>query len=280
MTQIVAEIGINHNGCIDAAREMIVCASEVGADYVKFQKRTLPECVPPEQREQLRDTPWGRMTYLDYRRRVEFGEREYAEIDRVCTLRGIGWAASAWDVGAVEFLAARRLAYLKIPSAKLTDRPLLEAAARAPLPVVLSTGMSTAAEIDAAVGTLGTHGLTLLVCTSCYPCPAGELHLARMDTLRARYKCPVGYSGHEQGWLPSLAAVALGAVQIERHFTLDRRAWGSDQAASLEPGELRQLVGGVRTIKAALGRAELGPRPCEQAARERLRGKEQPCVLQ
>jgi N-acetylneuraminate synthase len=265
---VVAEIGINHNGSLDLARRLIDGACLAGADAVKFQKRTPEACVPREQWQLERDTPWGRMTYIDYRRRVEFGRREFEAIDRHCRERGLLWFASAWDEEAVDFLEAFDPPCYKAASASLTDHALLGRMHATGRPLMLSTGMSTAAEIDAAVAAVGRERLLLAHSTSSYPCPVADLNLRMLGTLRAQYpQCPVGYSGHETGLAPTWAAVALGATFVERHITLDRAMWGSDQAASVEISGLIRLIANIRDVEAALGDGvkrvypgELGPR--------------------
>jgi N-acetylneuraminate synthase len=251
---VVAEIGINHNGSLDMARKLIDGAYLAGAEAVKFQKRTPELCVPKEQWHLERDTPWGRISYIDYRRRMEFGEAEYTAIDRHCRERGILWFASCWDEVAVEFIERFAPPCHKIASASLTDDDLLRKVRSTGRPVILSTGMSTAAEIDDAVGVLGRQELLLAHATSTYPCPPGDLNLRMIETLRRLYpECPVGYSGHETGLAPTWAAVALGATFVERHITLDRALWGSDQAASVEIGGFLRLVGNIRDIEKSLG---------------------------
>ncbi len=202
---------------------------------MKFQKRTPEICVPADQRDLPRDTPWGRMTYLDYRRRVEFGTAEYTELARHCARCGIAWFASPWDVPSVRFLERFDVIAHKIASACLTDHDLLAAVRDTGRPVLLSTGMSTLSEIDRAVEILGDQNLIHMHTTSTYPLPPAEANLLTIGTLARRYGVPVGYSGHEPGLQISLAAVALGAVAVERHLTLDRALWGSDQSASLNP---------------------------------------------
>ncbi len=252
-TYIVAEIGINHNGSIDIAKELIKAACHVGANAVKFQKRTPDLCVPPEQRTQMRDTPWGYITYLEYRHKVEFGEAEYAEIDRYCKQLGIAWFASVWDEPAVDFLEAFSPVCYKVPSASLTDHALLRHLRKMGRPVILSTGMSTLDQICEAVNVLGQEQLLITHATSTYPCEPDELNLRMIQTLKDRFDCPIGYSGHEVGLVPSAVAVALGACLIERHITLDRAMWGGDQAASVEPGGFERLVKYLRVTEMALG---------------------------
>jgi N-acetylneuraminate synthase len=267
----VAEIGINHNGDVEIAKRLIELAANVGADAVKFQKRTPEIATPPDMRDTLRDTPWGQMTYLDYRYRVEFGETEYEEIDRYCKELGIAWFASPWDVPSVDFLERFDVVTHKVASASLTDIELLKALRATGKPIIASTGMSTMEEIDAAVEVLGTERLVLLHATSTYPCPPDEANLRMIDTLAGRFGVPIGYSGHERGLQVSIAAVAMGACMVERHVTLDRTMWGSDQAASLEPEGLRRLVRDIRNVELALGDGVKRVFPGEEAPRRRLR---------
>ena len=250
---IVAEVGINHNGGLDIAKHLIDAAEHSGVDAVKFQKRTPELCVPPDQRGLMRDTPWGYIPYLAYRERVEFNHAQYAEIDRYCRARGIPWFASVWDEPSVDFLAGFQPIALKIPSASLTDHDLLRHARATRRPIVLSTGMSTMEQIRAAVEVVGLEDLILMHATSTYPCEPEELNLTMIRTLRQAFPCPVGYSGHEVGLVPSAVAVALGACMVERHITLDRAMWGSDQAASVEPGGFERLVKYVRVTEQSLG---------------------------
>jgi N-acetylneuraminate synthase len=250
---VIGEIGINHNGDLDIAKRLIDVAADAGCDAVKFQKRTPEVCVPKDQQSVERDTPWGRMTYLDYRYKVEFGTDGYSEIDLHCAKRGLQWFASPWDVPSVAFLEQMNVVTHKVASASVTDLEMLAALRDTGKPIILSTGMSTLEEIDKAVETLGTDKLIILHATSTYPLPPAEANLRTIETLRARYGVPVGYSGHERGLQISIAAVALGAVAVERHITLDRTMWGSDQASSLEPEGLRHLVRDIRIIEEAMG---------------------------
>jgi N-acetylneuraminate synthase len=252
-TYIVAEIGINHNGDIGLAQRLIDAAAEAKCDAVKFQKRTPELCVPAKQRDQLRETPWGTMTYLEYRHRVEFGFDDYRTLSEHCRNRGIDWFASCWDETAVDFIEWFDPIAYKIPSAALTDVSLLERFRRTGRPLILSTGMSTMAQIEAAVGLLGTSNLLITHSTSTYPCPLAELNLRMIGTLHARFECPIGYSGHEVGLPTTLAAVCLGACLVERHITLDRAMWGTDQAASVEPQGFERLVKYIRDAEAAMG---------------------------
>ncbi len=253
-TYIVAEIGINHNGDLEIAKAMIDAAVHAGVDAVKFQKRTPEVCTPPEQQKQMRETPWGYITYLEYRYKVEFGLEEYREIDRYCKEKGIPWFASVWDEPSVDFMEQFDTPAYKIPSAALTDHNLLRYVRRTGRPIILSTGMSTMEQIRRAVDVLGTENLLITHCTSTYPCEPEELNLRMIQTLRNEFpNVPIGYSGHEVGLVPSAVAVALGACLVERHLTLDRAMWGSDQAASVEPGGFERLVKYIRVTEAALG---------------------------
>jgi len=251
---VIAEIGLNHNGDVDIAKRLIDVAARAGADAVKFQKRTPEISTPEHMRDVPRETPWGVMSYLDYRRRVEFGRDEYVEIGDHATMLGLDWFASPWDVPSVEFLEDLNVVAHKVASASLTDTELLLALRDTGKPVILSTGMSTIAQIDRALDTLGTDRVVLMHATSTYPLEPEEANLRVIATLRDRYPgVPVGYSGHERGLQISLAAVAIGAVAVERHITLDRTMWGSDHAASLEPTGLEHLVRDIRVIERATG---------------------------
>ncbi len=268
---VIAEIGLNHNGELDLAKRLIDVAAEAGCQAVKFQKRT-PELATPEHMKDVpRETPWGTMSYLDYRRRVELSRDDYLEIARYADLRGLDWFASPWDEPSVAFLDELDVPAFKVASASVTDVPLLRAIAATGKPVILSTGMSTVEEIDRAVVTLGTSQLLLMHATSSYPMPAEEANLRTIDTLALRYPVPVGYSGHERGLQISLAAVALGAVAVERHITLDRAMWGSDHAASLEPQGLEHLVRDIRIIETAMGDGVKRVFPGEEAPKAKLR---------
>ena len=250
---IVAEIGINHNGDVNIAKRLIDSAVHAGVDAVKFQKRTPELCVPPEQRNQMRETPWGYITYLEYRNHIEFDESAYREIDIHCKQRGIPWFASVWDEPSVDFLDKFDIPCYKIPSASLTDHALLHHLCKTGKPLILSTGMSTMDQIRDAVQEIGEENLLITHATSTYPCEPSELNLRMIQTLRANFTCPIGYSGHEVGLIPSVVAVALGACLVERHITLDRAMWGGDQAASVEPGGFERLVKYIRVIEQSLG---------------------------
>jgi len=250
---IIAEAGINHNGDIELARQLIQAAKHAGVDAVKFQKRTPELCVPPEQRGQMRETPWGYITYLEYRYKTEFGEAEYTEIERYCKEIGITWFASVWDEPSVDFLEKFNPICYKVPSASLTDSKLLLHLRKTSRPLILSTGMSTMEQIRNAVKLIGEENLVITHATSTYPCDPNELNLAMIPTLRNEFACPIGYSGHEVGLVTSAVAVGLGACMVERHITLDRSMWGSDQSASVEPGGFEKLVKYIRVTEQAVG---------------------------
>ena len=252
-TYIVAEIGINHNGDIEIAEKMIRAAKRAGVDAVKFQKRTPVLCVPPEEQKKMRETPWGYITYLEYRERVEFGEAEYRRIDELCKSLDIEWFASPWDEKSVDFLEAFDPIAYKVPSAALTDNGLIDKLNATGRPIILSTGMSTMEEIRKSVAHFDIDRLAITHATSTYPCQPSELNLRMVQTLAAEFDCPVGYSGHETGLVPTVVAVGLGANIVERHFTLDRAMWGTDQSASVEPGGMERLVKYIRVTEQALG---------------------------
>jgi N-acetylneuraminate synthase len=268
---VIAEIGINHIGDMGIAKKLIDAAKEAGCDAVKFQKRTPRECVPLDMREKMRETPWGYITYMEYRYKVEFGEEEYAEIDRYCKEVEIDWFVSCWDKSSVDFMENFSPLLYKIASAALTDKGLLERIRETGRPIILSTGMSSTEQIDAAIKVLGTDKLMLAHTTSTYPCALEELNLRAIGTMLAKYDCPIGYSGHEVGLATTVAAVALGASFIERHITLDRSMWGSDQSASVEPGGLRRLVRDIRSVERAMGDGAKRVYDSEVEAGKRLR---------
>ena len=250
---IIAEIGINHNGNIEIAKQLMDVAVETGCDAVKFQKRTPEICVPEEQKSIPRETPWGSMTYFEYKKRIEFEQPEFEQIDAYAKKIGIDWFASPWDVPSVDFLEGFNVPCQKIASACLTDSELLTAVNKTKTTTILSTGMSSIEEIDKAVSLLNNVPLAIAQATSTYPAEASELNLRAIQTFAEKYKVPVGYSGHERGLQVTIAAVALGATFIERHITLDRSMWGTDHSASLEPEGLKKLVRDIRIIELALG---------------------------
>jgi N-acetylneuraminate synthase len=250
---VIAEIGLNHNGDVGIAKKLIDAAGLAGCDAVKFQKRTPELCVPPEQRHVVRETPWGEMTYMEYRVRIELRREQYAEIDRYCKDKEIAWFASCWDEPSVDLIERFAPPCYKIASASLTDEALVKRTVATGKPILLSTGMSTMEEIERAIAWIPPAQRVILHATSTYPCDPKELNLRMITTLKQRFDCPVGYSGHEVGLQTTLAAVVLGANLVERHITLDRAMWGSDQAASVEPGGFSRLVRDIRVIESALG---------------------------
>jgi len=265
---VIAEIGINHNASMEITKKLIDGAAIAGCDAVKFQKRTPEVCVPKDQWNKERDTPWGRMKYIDYRHKMEFTPDQFLEIDRYCQDRGVQWFASCWDEPSVDFLEQFNPPCYKAASASLTDLSLLKKMQSTGKPLMISTGMSTMEEINSAIEALDGDNLLVAHSTSSYPAPVAELNLNMVHTLkRLLPETPIGYSGHEVGLAPTWAAVAMGATFVERHMTLDRAMWGSDQAASVEIPGMMRLVGNIRDIEKALGDgvkkvydSELGPR--------------------
>lgn len=280
-TYIIAEIGINHNGDLKNALRLIDIAAAAGCDAVKFQKRNPDVCVPEHQKNVMRDTPWGQMTYLDYKYKVEFEAPEYNAIAAHCEMHGIEWSASPWDMDSLEFLKQYDVPFLKVPSAMLTNDELLEGCVASGKRVIFSTGMSTKEEIDHAVMVLrkaklthnNPHKIGLLHCNSTYPAPINELNLSGLKTLQHEYPdFEIGYSGHEFRLGTTVAAVYLGASIIERHITLDRQMWGSDHLASVEPQGLFKLVSGIRELEEAYGDGVIQVTESEKPVRAKLRG--------
>lgn len=251
---IIAEIGINHNGSLDIAKQLIDMAKNAGCDAVKFQKRTIDIVYSKEVLDAPRESPWGR-TQREQKNGLEFGKNEYDEIDAYCKLKQIDWFASAWDTPSQYFLRQYNFKYNKVASPMLTHEKLLEAIAEENRMTFISTGMSTYPEIDNAVRIFRAKGcpFTLMHCVSSYPAPENELNLHCINELRQRYNCPVGYSGHEVTMIPGVLAAMMGVVVIERHITLDRAMYGSDQSASLEKRGLEMLVSYIRTIPVVMG---------------------------
>jgi N-acetylneuraminate synthase len=256
---IIAEIGINHNGSLDIAKRLIDVAKDCGADAVKFQKRTIKLVYSKEFLDSTRESPWGR-TQRAQKQGLEFSEPEYREIDAHCKNRDIQWFASAWDMESYKFLQKFDLKYNKIASAMIVHEDLLTAVAADHKHTFISTGMSTLANIDRAVEIFRAANcpFELMHCVSTYPMVDEDANLRAIPALRERYKCPVGYSGHEVGLAVSYGAAALGITSLERHITVDRAMYGSDQAASIEPAGFRLLVGAVRKIQGALGDGKIG----------------------
>lgn len=255
---VIAEIGINHNGDVEIAKQLIDVAQSAGADAVKFQKRTIDLVYSKEFLNSPRESPWG-LTQRDQKEGLEFGKAEYDQIDAYCKEKDIAWFASAWDLGSQKFLKQYDLPFNKVASAMLTYRELLETVAQEKKHTFISTGMSAEKEIDAAIRIFRNAGcpFELMHCVSTYPMNDEDANLNCIKTLRERFNCKVGYSGHEVGLAISYAAAALGITSLERHITLSRAMYGSDQAASVEPNGFRQLVGAVRKIEIAMGNGKI-----------------------
>jgi N-acetylneuraminate synthase len=273
-TYVIAEIGINHNGSLEIAKKLIDIASVAGCDAVKFQKRNPDVCVPEHQKNVMRETPWGTMTYLEYKHKVEFGKFEYDEIDRYCRERSIDWSASPWDLDSLDFLNQYDLPFIKIPSAMITNEELMLASARTGKKVIFSCGMSTLEETDRAVELMRQENaeFAILHCNSAYPAPIEDLNLSCIQTLKSRYECEVGYSGHEFRLGTTVASIYLGATILERHITLDRSMWGSDHLSSVEPQGLIKLISGVRELEKAFGDGVKRVTEGELPSRKKLRG--------
>lgn len=249
---IIAEIGINHNGSLSMAKGLIDIAATTGCDAVKFQKRTVDVVYTKEELARERSSIFGK-TNGDLKRGLEFGYEEYKEIDKYCKERNIIWFASCWDEASVDFMEQFKPPCYKIASASLTDDNLLKYTRSKGMPILLSTGMSTMEEIRHAVDILGKEDLIIYHCTSTYPSNTDEINLSAIKTLQEEFGCPVGYSGHERGIMPSVLAVAQGAVSVERHITTDRTNWGSDHAASLEIAGLSHMIRDIRQVPILLG---------------------------
>ena len=293
-TYIIAEIGINHQGDLNIAKRLIDIAAASGCDAVKFQKRNPDVCVPEEQKSKPRSWQGEDMTYLEYKYRIEFGKEEYDEIDRYCKQQNIAWSASPWDLDSLEFLSQYDIPFIKIPSAMITNEDLMFAVKRTGKKVIISTGMSTFAEVERAITILKLPGDTaetlrpwnfdevkegktacdfaVLHCNSTYPAPVDELNLSAITTLKDRFKCEVGYSGHEMLLGTTVSSVLLGATILERHITLDRNMEGSDHSGSVTPHGLFKLVSGVRELEQAFGDGKITVTESEKPVRKKLRG--------
>ena len=268
----VGEVGINHNGDIDLAKKIILEAKNAGFSAVKFQKRNPEISTPDEMKNKLRDTPWGEMTYIDYKFKVEFNKKEYDLINSFCKEIEIDWFASCWDVESLNFILNYNPPCLKIASASITNKNLLNAHKDANLPIIMSTGMSTIEEINKAYNVLSNCELAIMHTTSTYPCPPEELNLSMIKTLQNLFPNNViGYSGHESGLSTTIAASVLGAKIIERHITINRALWGTDQAASLEPIGMQRLVGSINKINLSIGDGVKKVYPSEMPIKEKLR---------
>jgi len=269
--KIIAEIGINHNGSVQLAKDLIDIATLAGCDYVKFQKRDPDICVPDSQKEKRRDTPWGEMSYLDYKKKIEFEDAEYIEISKYCQSKNIQWFASVWDIPSCHFMS-KYANTAKIPSALITDLELCKTAREIFQTLIISTGMSTQEEIDKCIEVCNPD--VIMHTNSTYPSPLPELNLNYIHTLSSQNPSKdIGYSGHEYGLVTTFATVPMGVTWIERHITLDRTMWGSDHLASLEPQGITKLVKGIRDIERALGpiNSERVLYPSELSKRSSLR---------
>lgn len=271
---MIAEIGINHNGDLQIAKQLIDATFACQWNCVKFQKREPTICVPEDQKNIIRDTPWGKMTYLKYREKIEFGKKEYDYIHDYCMEKPIDWTASVWDIHSLEFLGQYDVPFIKIPSAKITEKELLIQSCKTGKPIIISTGMSTIEEIDSAVNILEkyTSQYVLMYTNSAYPTPIEELNINCISAFKERYRCPIGYSGHEYDLEPTVYAVVLGAKIIERHITLDHNMWGTDQMSSLEITGMDILRKRIKDIDIILGNREKIVTKSEQAVRKKLRG--------
>lgn len=265
--KIIAEIGINHNGSVDLAKKLIDAASLAGCDYVKFQKRTPEICVPLSERNKIKSTPWGEMTYLEYKQRIEFGKQEFDEIDSYCKSKGIEWFSSVWDTESVDFMS-QYTDLTKISSALITDSNLCKYARQKNTKLIISTGMSTEEQIENAVKNCSPE--VIMHTNSTYPCPVEDLNLNYITWIKDKWKeTEVGYSGHEYGLTTTFAAVAMGCQWVERHLTLERTMWGSDHLASVEPQGFMKLVKGIRDIEKSMG--NYGPRQVMEGEKEKLK---------
>ena len=268
-TKIISEIGINHNGSVELAKKLIDASVLAGCDYVKFQKRTPDICVPEAQKNKMRATPWGEMKYIDYKKKIEFEKNEYDQIFDYSKQKGIDCFASVWDKNSVDFMKQYG-PITKIPSALITDLDLCKYARDNFETLIISTGMSTEEEIEQCVNACNPD--VIMHTNSTYPCPVNEINLNYVHWLKNKWDADIGYSGHEYGLVTTFAAVAMGCNWVERHVTLDRTMWGSDQVASIEPQGLMKLAKGIRDIELSMGHS--GPRIClggEKAKRESLR---------
>ncbi len=252
---LIAEIGINHNGSLSTAKKLIDLAKKTGFDAVKFQKRTPEITTPKSKAEIIRDTPWGKITYLSYKKKLEFGKREFDEINNYCKKKNILWFASPWDIESNKFLKKYKLKYNKVASPVLTNIKLIEEIAKQKKYTFISTGMSSMNNITKAVKIFKKYKckFTLMHCVSAYPCLEKNINLNMINTLKKKFKVDIGYSGHEKSVSPSLMAACFGANSIERHITLDRTMWGTDQAASLEENGMKNLVELIRKFELCRG---------------------------
>ena len=271
---LIAEIGINHNGDMGIAKKLIDATNACRWHCAKFQKRNPDVCVPDHQKEIERDTPWGRMTYLDYKYKVEFEKNEYDIINEYCSKKSLAWSASVWDIDSLNFIINYEVPFIKIPSAHITNVELLKESAASGIPPIISTGMSDWKIVDTAVELISKHtaDFAILHCNSTYPAPHNELNLNVIPVMKERYGCLVGYSGHEFDLEPSVISVALGAQIIERHITLDHNMWGTDQKSSLEVHAMDLLRKRLKDVNKILGGKEKVITESEKPVLKKLRG--------
>lgn len=271
---LIAEIGINHNGDLQIAKRLIDAAFACSWDCAKFQKRSPDICVPENQKNIIKDTPWGKITYLEYKHKIEFDKKEYDYIDKYCKEKPIDWSASVWDIPSLKFIANYNVPFIKISSSKLTDEELITLSCKTGKPLILSTGMSTLKEIDVAVAIIEKYAsqYVLMHCNSSYPAALDEINLKCIQTLKERYKCSVGYSGHEYGLEPTVFAALLGVSVIERHITLNHNMWGTDQSSSVEVMGMDILKKRIQDVNIILGDGKKRVTKSEINMREKLRG--------
>lgn len=270
---LIGEIGINHNGDLGIAKRLIDAVFSCGWNCAKFQKRNPDKCVPEKQKKVMKDTPWGRMTYLEYKKKIEFGKKEYDYIDSYCKEKPLDWTASVWDLDSLKFTTKYDIPFLKIPSAKISDLRLIEASARTGIPIIASTGMSSIKEIDNMVDVLKRYAtdFALMHTNSSYPTPQAEINISCIRTLEKRYGCVVGYSGHEYSVEPTVYASVMGVKLIERHITLSHAMWGTDHAASLEVAAMDILHKRVKDIDLIMGDGRKRITPSEKKVRMKLK---------
>lgn len=270
---LIGEIGINHNGDLQVAKKLIDAVFSCGWNCAKFQKRDPDICVPESQKKVLRETPWGKMTYLDYKKRIEFGRKEYDYIDSYSREKPLDWTASVWDINSLKFLLKYKIPFMKIPSAKITDIELIETAAKTNIPIIASTGMSSIKDVDNLVDVLRRYAsdFALMHTNSSYPTPQNELNMKCIVTLRKRYNCVIGYSGHEYNVEPSVYACVLGARIIERHITINHNMWGTDHASSLEVSAMDMLRKRIKDIDVILGDGKKRITPSEKEVMVKLK---------
>jgi N-acetylneuraminate synthase len=270
-TYFIAEIGINHNGDMRICKQLIDAAVDAGCDAVKFQKRVPEIAVPEHYKNKMRETPWGEMTYLDYKKKIEFWEDDFKELDEYCKAKDVVWFASVWDIPSIEFIEQFDTPCYKIPSASLTDSNLIKALKATGKPIIISSGMSSAEETERAMKILGEENVILMQCTSTYPCKDEDFDINVINTFRKKYNCPIGFSGHEPGFLDTVIATSIGACIVEKHITIDHSLWGTDQASSLDPKQLREAVNYTKRITTMLGGHEKKVHEAELSTKDKLR---------